>query len=471
VGASGERVDVTRTLTSGPDAAAPPEAVRVIVAYSPDASTIGAMRVVSASPVVVGRTGGDAGLALPDPRISREHAALELQGGRPLVRDLGSRNGTFVGGERISGERALADQDVVRIGDHCLVVQALAGDEVRRAVDAPAKMEALVGDGRAMRTLREAIAVAAGGTVPVLLLGETGTGKELVASEIHRLSQRKGAFVPLNCAAIPEHLAEGELFGYVRGAFTGAVDDSHGLFRAAEGGTLLLDEIGEMPLALQAKLLRALATGEVRRVGETASRRVDVRIVAATNVDLETAAREQRFRADLLARLAGHVVRVPALRERREDVLALAAHFLARALDLRSGSAAELLAKCVAPDAAESLLAHAWPFNVRGLEQTIRVAAAHLERSESARLEAAHLGAAFRASMESRLGGAPAPSPLAKILEIRPDAVPTADELRSVIAHFGGNVTRVAAFFGKERRQIYRWAEKHDIDLGEARDE
>ena len=460
--------EVTRTLgTSGPDAS-PPEFVRVIVAFSTDPGMVGTPRVLGDEALVIGRSG--LGLALSDPRVSRAHASLELRNGSPFVRDLGSRNGTFLNGKRVD-ESPLVDEDVLRVGDHVLVVTALAGDDVRRAVEAPPALATMIGDGRGMRRLREEVARAATGDVPVLLLGETGTGKELVASELHRLSGRAGRFVPVNCAAIPEHLAEGELFGYVRGAFTGAVTDSTGLFGAADRGTLLLDEIGEMPLGLQAKLLRALSTGEVRRVGETAARQLDVRAIAATNVELIAAVAGDRFRADLLARLAGHVISIPPLRERREDVLLLAAHFLSRALELRATTPNDLIARTLSADAAEALVLADWPFNVRGLEQTLRAAAT---RVTEGRLELAHLGPTFRVSSgpDTPKGAAPsASSPLVRILEVRPEAVPTADELRVVVAHFSGNVTRVAAFFGKERRQIYRWAERHGIDLETAREE
>ena len=470
---AGAALDVTRTLGRTPGESAVPEFVRVVVVYSEDPTMVGTLRVLGDEALIVGRQGS--GLtgslhSLTDPRVSRAHAVFELKSEGPIVRDLGSRNGTYVNGERVE-TAPLADQDVIRIGDHLLVVQALAGDDVRRGIEAPAALDTIVGDGRAMRALREDVLRAAPGDVPVLLLGETGTGKELVASEIHRLSGRTGKFVPVNCAAIPEHLAEGELFGYVRGAFTGAVGESVGLFGAADGGTLLLDEIGEMPIALQAKLLRALATGEVRRVGETSARKVDVRVVAATNVALVQAASEDRFRTDLLARLAGHVIALPTLRERRDDVLSLAAHFLSRALDLRAASMPEMVSKSFSPDAAEALLLHAWPYNVRGLEQVIRAAAT---RVEARRLELGHLGATFRtssgASDQGRVSSEGA-SPLQRLLEIRPSAVPSADELRVVITHFGGNVSRIAAFFAKERRQIYRWAERYEIDLGEAREE
>jgi transcriptional regulator with GAF, ATPase, and Fis domain len=458
---------ITKTLGPASRLGTPPEFVRIVVAYSPDPSTVGAMRVLSDDALIVGRIGG--GLALPDPRLSRAHASIELRDGQPLVRDLGSRNGTFVNGERVE-QRTLSDEDVIRVADHVLVVQALHGDDVRRAVEAPPALGSLVGDGRAMRALRDDVARVAGGDVPVLLLGETGTGKELVASELHRLSGRSGPFVPVNCAAIPEHLAESELFGYARGAFTGALTDGVGLFAAAHGGTLFLDEIGEMPLSLQAKLLRALATGEIRRVGDTNARRVDVRVVAATNVDLVKAVGEERFRADLLSRLAGHVVPVPALRDRREDVLVLAAHFLSRALGTRSNPAPETIAKTISPDAAEALLLHDWPFNVRGLEQAMRASATRIAED---RLELVHLGPELRnvSGAGSRTSAPSMPSPLTRMLEIRPDAPPSADELRAVVAHFGGNVSKVATFFGKERRQIYRWAERHEIDLDAIRDD
>ncbi len=464
-------IDVTRTAsTSGSSDSGVAEVVRVIVAYSPDPACVGLPRVLGAEAIVVGREG--TGLALPDARISRAHAALELRDRNPFVRDLGSRNGTFVNGERVT-DAPLASEDVVRIGDHLLVVQELAGEDVWRVVQAPPKLEGMVGDGRAMRALRADVVRAASGDVAVLLLGETGTGKELVSAELHRLSGRRGAFVPVNCAAIPENLAEAELFGYVRGAFTGATSDSAGLFGAADGGTLLLDEIGEMPLHLQAKLLRALATGEVRRVGDTIARRTDVRVVAATYVELERAVGEHEFRADLLARLAGHVVRVPSLRDRRDDILALGAHFLAKVLEIRTDRGLlELVANSFSPDAAEALLLQPWPFNVRGLEQTIRSSASRVAES---RIELAHLPPAFRTPIESRIASASPPAtfaaPLIRMLEIRADAVPSADELRTVLEHFGGKVSRVAEFFGKERRQIYRWAERHAIDLDLARDD
>ncbi len=215
-----------------------------------------------------------------------------------------------------------------------------------------------------MRTVLERAARFAAAEAPVMILGETGSGKEIVARAIHTSSARRGGpFVAVNVAALPPDLLESELFGHARGAFTGAASEKEGLFQAAANGTLLLDEIGEMPLALQAKLLRALQDGEVRRVGETRSSAIDVRIVCATNRDLRACVEAGTFREDLLYRLKVLTLTVPPLRGRREDILPLAQMFLRqeRREDLRFSKAAERV-----------LEEHAWPGNVRELENAVR---------------------------------------------------------------------------------------------------
>ena len=185
-------------------------------------------------------------------------------------------------------------------------------------------------------------------SVPVLVLGETGTGKELVARAIHAEGPRREApFVAVNCAALPEALLESELFGHIKGAFTGATQTRRGLFVEANGGTLLLDEIGDMPLALQAKLLRVLETGEVRSVGSDAPRTTDVRIIAATHRDLPAHIRVGKFRQDLFFRLNVVPIAIPALRERREDIPLLLEHFLAKSRTALSADAGDgVLARC-----------------------------------------------------------------------------------------------------------------------------
>jgi transcriptional regulator with PAS, ATPase and Fis domain len=208
--------------------------------------------------------------------------------------------------------------------------------------------------------------------VPVLVRGETGSGKEGVARRLHSKSARaKGPFVAVDCGAIPATLIESELFGHVRGAFTGAERDRPGHFVSAHGGTLLLDEIGELPVDLQPKLLRVLQDGEVRPVGGSSSRKVDVRVVAATNRDLEKACREGRFRSDLYYRLAVVEVQVPSLRERLDDLPLLVDHFVRR---ISSEMGREPVA--VEPDALAALARHRWPGNVRELENVLRRALA-----------------------------------------------------------------------------------------------
>lgn len=202
---------------------------------------------------------------------------------------------------------------------------------------------------------------------PVLLSGASGTGKEVIARLLHRESLRADAvFVPVNCGGIPEQLLESEFFGYVRGAFTGAERDKAGLFEAAHGGTLFLDEIGELPGSLQVKLLRALQEGEVRRVGATETRRVDVRIISASNRDLEEAVEKGEFRDDLYYRLAVVPIHLPQLKNRREEIPELVRHLLARQVE-RLGVQIE----GVEPDAMQVLLDYSWPGNIRELENVL----------------------------------------------------------------------------------------------------
>jgi len=229
----------------------------------------------------------------------------------------------------------------------------------------------IVGQSAALQSLLHELQVVADSELPVLLLGETGVGKELFARRLHRLSRRREKpLVHVNCAALPESLAESELFGHVRGAFSGATTDRPGRFEAADGGTLFLDEVGELPLTVQAKLLRALQNGEIQRLGTDRPRRVDVRIIAATNRQLRDQVRDGHFRADLYHRLSVYPVPIPPLREREQDVLLLAGRFLelnrAR-LGLRSLR--------LTPAAEDALLRYPWPGNVRELEHVIGRAA------------------------------------------------------------------------------------------------
>ena len=246
---------------------------------------------------------------------------------------------------------------------------------LRAQLDATPAARALVAESRAMREALDVVARVAEHKTTVLITGESGTGKEVIAQALHRASLRAAAaFVAVNCAAIPEALLESELFGYVRGAFTGAAGDKAGLFEQADGGTLLLDEIGELPLALQAKLLRVLQEGEVRRVGDQKTRQVNVRVLAATARDLGAEVAAGRFRQDLYYRLNVVTIHLPRLAERRGDVAPLARHFAARL-------ARRLARPVVLSDAAVAWLEQQeWPGNVRELEHAIERAAVLSEK-------------------------------------------------------------------------------------------
>ncbi|HEX5282775.1 MAG TPA: sigma-54 dependent transcriptional regulator [Bryocella sp.] len=241
----------------------------------------------------------------------------------------------------------------------------------------------LIGDGPAMRELAHLIRLVAPRNAAVLIEGETGTGKEVVASAIHRLSSRASKpLTVLNCAAIPEALLEAELFGHTRGAFTGAVQSRTGRIEAAHGGTLFLDEIGELPLPLQAKLLRFLECGEIQRVGDNEVTRVDVRILAATHRDLEQRVVDGAFRLDLYHRLAVFPIEVPALRDRIEDLPALTEHFLTRL-------GADAPRKSISADALHALQQHIWPGNVRELAHVLERAV--ILAADSPEISAEHI--------------------------------------------------------------------------------
>jgi DNA-binding NtrC family response regulator len=229
----------------------------------------------------------------------------------------------------------------------------------------------IVGASRPMRELFRLIARAARGSSTVLITGESGTGKELVARAIHEASEREGAFVPVNCAAIPAELMESELFGHTGQAFTGAKQARAGLFESADEGTLFLDEIGEMPMAVQPKLLRVLQEGTVRRVGADREREVNVRVIAATNRDLESAVGEGRFRDDLFWRLNVIHLHVPPLRERPFDIPLLVEHFINKIADKSSHAPLN-----VPPETLAMLTAYSWPGNARELENVIERACA-----------------------------------------------------------------------------------------------
>jgi two-component system response regulator HydG len=315
----------------------------------------------------------------------------------------------------------------------------------------PGGTEELIGDSPAMRELRARIELVGAASSPVLVVGETGTGKELVARAIHACSPRHSRpFVTVNAAAIPETLLESEMFGHVRGAFTGATQAHRGLLTEADGGTLLLDEIGDMPVGLQSKLLRVLQAGEIRAVGGDRIQRVDVRVIAATHRRLPDLVRDGRFRDDLYYRLNVITITVPPLRTRAADIPQLAESFLERAKE----RAPQSPVRSITPELLELLSHGSWPGNVRELQSTIErlVVLALAER-----LEPRHL-----ALVDDELTPTTNDAPLR---ERGPEDLCCIDDLvhrhvDAVLAHTEGNKARAAKILGIDLSTLYRWQQK-----------
>ncbi len=303
----------------------------------------------------------------------------------------------------------------------------------------------LMGVSPAIQRVKEIMAKVAVTNSPVLIQGESGTGKELVAAAIHRLSARnKGPFIPVNCSAIPAELMESEFFGHLRGAFSGAVADALGLVRSAQGGTIFLDEVGELPLALQVKLLRVLQEKEVRPVGSTKTYTVDVRTIAATNRELEEAVREKSFRQDLFYRLDVVRIVIPPLRERKSDIPALAAYFL-RQFNERFGREV----KGIAPDAMTALMAYDFRGNVRELENILERAYAFGAKEE--------ITPADLAALSARPGADSRGQELPTLAQVERDLILRALEL------YQKDKGRAARALGISRRTIYRRMKEYGI--------
>jgi DNA-binding NtrC family response regulator len=319
----------------------------------------------------------------------------------------------------------------------------------------PSLSRVMVGSSRAFMDLLRMIELVAPSDATVLIEGESGTGKELVAQSIHQLSARaKNTFVPLDCCTLQENLFESELFGHEKGASTGADKRKQGLIEVAEGGTVFLDEIGELPAALQAKLLRLLETGEFRRLGGTQNLESDSRFVAATNRDLKAFSEKGHFRRDLYYRLAAVVIRVPPLRERREDIPLLAEHFLSSRTFKRQ------LHKTLSDAAIESLSAYAWPGNIRELRNVIERAI--LVSGERSVIDVGDLGLAAEASPSPAL---PAQAPCSLDFEREP----TLDEIKEqylgyLIRRYDGHRARIAEVLGVSERNTYRLVKRYGLD-------
>lgn len=389
--------------------------------------------------VSIGR-GNDCGIQLVDEGISRLHAEVVRQGPLWIIRDCGSTNGTFLEGVPVSHE-ALHPGAVIRIGSHVGIVRSTASTLASNWIEVQSGF--WLGQS-AHAELSAAFSVAAT-DLPIAIHGETGTGKERVARAIHALSARGGAFVGLNCAAISEQLAESELFGHLKGAFTGAVSANEGHIRAADCGTLFLDEVAELPLGMQAKLLRVLQEGEVTPVGATRPIPVNLRVVSASQRNLAEYVQEGTFREDLMMRLNGLTARIPPLRDRREDIFRLFEEFTRRASKNRVPN------PCTAAFV-EALCLSGWPGNVRQLEVLARrLAAIHGGR----RLQRSDFPEDYQTSPEAQRRAILAPSdlpPASASNRKRHDL----ERLGVAMKQCGGNLTEAAKRIGLSRMRAYR---------------
>jgi transcriptional regulator with AAA-type ATPase domain len=381
---------------------------------------------------------------VPDPSMSHMHVRLERGLGHWVVEDAGSKNGTLVDGVTVRRAR-LDDGALITLGYTLFMFRValpIVSDDAwidagEREPPAPGLLT-LVPD--LERDLARLVQVAQS-TVTVTVRGETGTGKEVVARAVHRLSRRSGDFVAVNCGALSDSLVESELFGHKKGAFSGAVDDHEGLVRSAHGGTLLLDEIGDLPPTSQSALLRVLQEQEVLPVGATRPLAVDLRVISATHRDLEALVECGRFRADLLGRVAGFRLDLPPLRERREDLGLLIGTLIERL----SGARAEEITFTEA--AVRALFRYDWPHNIRELEKCL---AAALVLADGAPIDVVHLGPTVRAGPAED-----GPAMDDDVLRAR---------LLELLTQHDGNVSAVARAMGKARMQIHRWMKRFGLE-------
>jgi DNA-binding NtrC family response regulator len=379
---------------------------------------------------------------IPDARMSTIHARLRYELGHFLIEDAGSKNGVLVRGQKT--QRALlVPGEPFEIGHTLFMLQesATVDDPPLGATGLQTFCDRLAAQFRRLQQVTPT-------NIEILIHGESGTGKELVARAVHQQSGRTGAFVAINCGAIAETIAHTELFGYRKGAFSGANEDRLGLVRMADKGTFFMDEIGDLPPALQTTLLRVLEEGEVLPVGATTPTRVDVRWVMASHRNLEAMVAEGKFREDLFARLQGFMLRLPPLRERREDLGILIAHMLGEAC-----AAAGKPVPAIRRAAMRALLRYSWPRNIRELEKCLRTAVA---LAENGPIDLAHLPDRVRATT---------PAEPTDTADDEPTDAAQRDELLRLLREQGGNIAAVARTLGKDRKQIHRWVERYRIDL------
>ncbi|MEM6789405.1 MAG: sigma 54-interacting transcriptional regulator [Myxococcota bacterium] len=422
---------------------------------------------IGQDPIIVGRNPA-CQIVVEDGKVSAVHAELMATEQGVKVRDLGSRNGTYVSDVRI-GEVCITSPCTLRLGATELHYEPLRPEKV--TVPSIPSFGPLVGQSEAMRKIFDRFSKVAPTDLTMLIGGETGTGKELAAQALHLASKRKDkAFVVVDCGSIPPSLAEATLFGHERGAFTGAVDRQASPFHDAEGGTIFLDELGELPLEVQPKLLRALAERRVKSVGGSTYRAFDVRVIAATRRDLVRAVNSGSFRSDLYFRVAQVKVELPSLRSRVEDIPILVRSMLA---DLGDEEAYQRVSNAQL----ERLMRYDWPGNVRELRNAVAVGAALADAGGEIDI-ASHLGALQEGGGSGvSMGGMGGGSIIGTELENRPFQ----EAKREILARFAreyfsrlaeeakGNVSEMARRAGMERAHVRTYLKRHDIDVKQYR--
>jgi DNA-binding NtrC family response regulator len=418
---------------------------------------------VGQDPVIVGRNPA-CQLVVEDGKVSAVHAEFLATEQGVKVRDLGSRNGTYVADVRV-GEICVTSQCTLRIGATDLQFEPLRPEKV--TVPSIPSFGPLVGHSESMRKIFDRLNKVAPTDLTLLIGGETGTGKELAALALHLASKRKDKpFVVVDCGSIPPSLAEATLFGHERGAFTGAIDKHSSPFHDAEGGTIFLDELGELPLEVQPKLLRALSERRVKSVGGSTYKPFDVRVIAATRRDLVRAVNSGAFRSDLYFRVAQVKIELPAMRQRVEDIPILVRSMLK---DLGDEDAYQR----VTNQQLERLMRHDWPGNVRELRNAVAVAYA---LNESGEIDVAgHLGAMNEG------GGSPNAGSSGSMITSGLERRPFQDAKREVLARFAkeyftrlaeearGNVSEMARRAGMERAHVRTYLKRHRIDVKQFR--
>jgi transcriptional regulator with AAA-type ATPase domain len=447
----------------------PPVRPQLFVAFECDRPTAGAARydLEAVDEVIVGRgdertarrdsAGGERQLVVnvPGRSMSARHARILRTPDGWVCEDLGSTNGSYINGRRIS-TTDLRDADVLELGHTIFLLRSAMptppGTPDRHEVTPQDALDpgfATVLPHHAVKLA--AIARLAASGISLLLLGETGTGKEVLARSLHARSGREGAFVAVNCGALPDSLVESQLFGHVRGAFSGATRDEPGLVRASHGGTLFLDEIGDLPKSSQAALLRVLQEREVMPVGGTRAVKVDLRVIAATHRPLKDLVAKGAFRADLYGRLAGFVTVLLPLRQRQEDIGLIVGSLLSTTVGPRP--------RAFAPDVGRALFTYRWPLNVRELQQML--ASSALLATDGV-VERSHLPDSITGQAAAQVAIASDPS--ADRRDLGEVDAQLLDELTAQLKAHRGNVAGAARAMGKAPMQLHRWMKRFGVD-------